>query len=155
MPSYDFRCLDCKHRMVLTFSYAEYATAEKRCLRCNSLNITRVMTKVALAKGDASRFASLDDEAALDDLAEADPTTLGHFMRRMADESGEDLGEEFNTIVDRLERGEDPESIEASMAAVDEEDYAAEASPEAVGAFEDSSASFEADSSPAAASSDE
>lgn len=160
MPSYDFRCLDCKHRMVLTFSYAEYATAEKRCVRCNSLNITRVMTKVAIAKGDASRFANLDDEAALDDLAEADPTTLGHFMRRMADESGEDLGEEFNTIVERLERGEDPESIEASMldaeegfAADDESDV--EAAPEAVGAFEDSFASSEANSSPAAASSDE
>ncbi len=161
MPSYDFRCLDCKHRMVLTFSYAEYATAEKRCLRCNSLNITRVMTKVAVAKGSA-RFANLEDDSALDDLAEADPTTLGHFMRRMADESGEDLGEEFNTIVERLERGEDPESIEASMMDADEgfaadveSDSEAEAAPEAVGAFEDSSTSFEADSSPAAASSDE
>jgi hypothetical protein len=43
----------------------------------------------------------------------------------MADETGEDLGEEFNTIVERLERGEDPESIEADLAlpedALDEE----------------------------------
>lgn len=116
MPAYDFRCLDCQHRMVLIFSYAEYATAEKRCTRCGSLNVRRVMTKVAVAKSESTRFADLEDDAALDDLAEADPATLGRFMRRMADETGEDLGEEFNTIVERLERGEDPESIEADLA---------------------------------------
>lgn len=116
MPAYDFRCLDCQHRMVLTFSYAEYATAEKRCTRCGSLNVRRVMTKVAVARSESTRFADLEDDSALDDLAEADPATLGRFMRRMADETGEDLGEEFNTIVERLERGEDPESIEADLA---------------------------------------
>jgi len=63
-------------------------------------------------------------------LADADPATLGRFMRRMADETGEDLGEEFNTIVERLERGEDPESIEADFAvpedALEDEDGDAE-----------------------------
>jgi hypothetical protein len=29
---------------------------------------------------------------------------------------GEDLGPEFNEVVDRLEAGEDPESIESSLA---------------------------------------
>jgi len=28
---------------------------------------------------------------------------------------GEDMGEEFNEVVDRLEKGESPESIEGSM----------------------------------------
>lgn len=125
MPAYDFQCLDCQHRMVLTFSYAEYATAEKRCTRCGSLNLRRVMTKVAIAKSESTRFADFEDDSVLDDLADADPATLGRFMRRMADETGEDLGEEFNTIVERLERGEDPESIEADLAlpedALDEE----------------------------------
>ncbi len=134
MPAYDFRCLDCQHRMVLTFSYAEYAAAEKRCTRCGSLNLRRVITKVAIAKSEASRFASLDDDSALDDLADADPATLGRFMRRMADETGEDLGEEFNTIVERLERGEDPESIEADFAVPEDgldDEGEAESSPAA------------------------
>ncbi|MCS6870752.1 MAG: FmdB family zinc ribbon protein [Anaerolineae bacterium] len=126
MPAYDFLCLDCQHRMVLHFSYTEYAKAEKRCTRCNSLNLRRVMTKVAIAKSESTRFADFEDESVLDDLAEADPATLGRFMRRMADETGEDLGEEFNTIVERLERGEDPESIEADFAvpedSLDDED---------------------------------
>jgi len=33
----------------------------------------------------------------------------------MADETGEDLGPEFEEVVGRLEAGEDPESIESSM----------------------------------------
>ena len=51
----------------------------------------------------------------MDDLANADPATLGRYMRKMSDEVGEDLGEEFNEVVDRLERGENPDDIEASM----------------------------------------
>ncbi len=33
----------------------------------------------------------------------------------MGSEMGEDLGSEFNEVVDRLEAGENPESIEESM----------------------------------------
>ena len=33
----------------------------------------------------------------------------------MGNEMGEDLGSDFNEVVDRLEAGEDPESIEKSM----------------------------------------
>ena len=36
-------------------------------------------------------------------------------MRRMADESGEDMGPEFGEVVSRLEKGEDPDAIEKSM----------------------------------------
>jgi hypothetical protein len=36
-------------------------------------------------------------------------------MRRMADETGEDLGPEFGEVVNRLEKGEDPDAIEKSM----------------------------------------
>jgi len=36
-------------------------------------------------------------------------------MRRMSEEVGENMGDEFNEVVHRLERGEDPESIEAAM----------------------------------------
>jgi hypothetical protein len=51
----------------------------------------------------------------LDDLNENDPRSLGRMMRRMADETGEDLGPEFGEVVSRLEKGEDPEAIEKSM----------------------------------------
>ncbi len=121
MPSYDYRCEDCKRRVVLTFrTYAEYDAAEKTCPRCHGTNLTRLISRVAVAKSEESRLSSLEDDTALDDLADADPATLGHYMRHMSSEMGEDLGDEFNEVVSRLERGEDPESIEASMPLPDE-----------------------------------
>ena len=58
---------------------------------------------------------SLLDDSALSGLDEEDPRALGRYMRKMSQEMGEDLGEEFGEVVDRLESGEDPESIEKSM----------------------------------------
>jgi len=51
----------------------------------------------------------------LSGLDENDPRSLARFMRRMSDELGEDLGDEFEEVVDRLEAGESPEEIEKSM----------------------------------------
>ena len=36
-------------------------------------------------------------------------------MRKMSDEAGEPLDEEMNEVIDRLDAGESPESIEESM----------------------------------------
>jgi hypothetical protein len=58
---------------------------------------------------------SLMDDSALAGLDEEDPKSIGRFMRKMSREMGEDLGEEFGEVVDRLESGESPESIEESM----------------------------------------
>jgi putative FmdB family regulatory protein len=122
VPSYDYRCKDCNRRVTLFFkTYADYDAAEKTCPHCHSTNLTRLISRVAIARSEASRLANLDDDSALDDLADADPATLGRFMRQMSEESGEDLGEEFNEVVSRLERGEDPESIEKTLALSDDE----------------------------------
>ena len=55
------------------------------------------------------------DDPALAGLDEEDPRALGKFMRKMSQEMGEEMPGEFNEVVDRLEKGESPESIEASM----------------------------------------
>jgi hypothetical protein len=55
------------------------------------------------------------DDSALAGLDEEDPKALGRFMRKMSREMGEDMGEEFEEVVDRLEKGESPDSIEQSM----------------------------------------
>ncbi len=122
MPSYDFRCDNCQRRVMLTYkTYADYDQAVPTCTYCGSTHMTRWITRVGVAKSFGSRFGSAEsDDSALADLADADPATLGRYMRQMSDETGEDLGDEFNHVVDRLEKGEDPASIEASMAAPDD-----------------------------------
>ncbi len=118
MPSYDYRCNDCKRRVVLKYkTYADYDAATPTCPLCKGTNLTRLISRVSVTKSDSARFDSMDsvEDSAMDDLANADPATLGRYMRRMSDQTGEDLGEEFNEVVDRLERGESPEDIEAAM----------------------------------------
>jgi putative FmdB family regulatory protein len=121
VPAYDYRCNACNRRFVLKYkTYAEYDSATKTCVHCGSQNVRRYMTTVGIARSETSRFDSLDDDRLINELESADPSTLGRYMRRVADEAGEDLGQEFNEVVERLERGEDPEAIEASLALPDD-----------------------------------
>jgi putative FmdB family regulatory protein len=115
VPSYDYRCNDCKRRVVLTYkTYADYDAATPTCPNCKGSHLTRLISRVAVAKSESSRFNSLD-ESSMEDMASADPATLGRYMRRMGDQTGENLGEEFNEVIERLEKGQSPEDIEAAM----------------------------------------
>lgn len=115
MPDYDYRCQDCGGRVRLFFTYAEYDAASPRCTHCESPNLQRVIRRVAVAKSESSRLESLDSDSLLAGLDEEDPRSLGRAMRKMNQEMGEDLGPEFNEVVERLESGQDPEDIERSM----------------------------------------
>ena len=46
-----------------------WALATPTCPRCHGTNLTRLISRVAIAKSDESRFDSMDD-AAIDDLAD-------------------------------------------------------------------------------------
>jgi putative FmdB family regulatory protein len=115
MPVYEYRCQECRRLVQLTFSFAEYGKVEAICPHCQSKDLKRRIRRVALAKSEDARMDSLMDESALTGLDEDDPRSVGRFMRKMSREMGEDLGDEFDEVVDRLESGESPESIEESM----------------------------------------
>jgi putative FmdB family regulatory protein len=118
MPSYEYNCLDCKRKFEIFLTYAEYGAKEITCKHCGSANIQRRIGRIRIAKSDDSRFEDLaggfDDPAALAGLEE-DPQALGRMMRKMSREMGEDLGPEFDEVVDRLEKGQSPEEIESAL----------------------------------------
>ena len=115
MPTYEFRCQDCRRLLRLTLSFAEYDEAAPVCPHCQSQNVKRRIGRIAIAKSEDARLDSLMDDSALAALDEEDPKAIGHFMRKMSREMGEDLGDEFGEVVDRLESGESPDEIEKSM----------------------------------------
>lgn len=114
MPFYDYQCESCGKRARLEFSYSEYGKVQPVCPYCSSQQMKRRISRVALAKSENTRLDSMVDSD-LSGLDENDPRSLGKFMRQMGQEMGEDLGDEFNEVVDRLEKGESPETIEQSM----------------------------------------
>lgn len=115
MPYYDYQCQDCHRRVRVFMSYAEYGRTSPTCPHCHSAALKRRIGRVALGKSEDARMDSMLDDSALANLDENDPKALGHFMRKMSREMGEDLGDEFSEVVDRLESGESPDSIEQSM----------------------------------------
>ena len=115
MPTYDFLCNDCAQRFDVFLTFADYGKKPVTCPHCLSKNVRRRMTKVRIAKSDASRMDSLaDDFPGLENLDD-DPKAMGRVMRKMGREMGEDLPPEFNEVVDRLEKGQSPEEIEKEI----------------------------------------
>jgi|BarGraIncu01122A_1022018.scaffolds.fasta_scaffold35773_2 putative FmdB family regulatory protein len=116
MPIYEYYCNDCKRRVSLLWqSFADAASRDPVCPRCHGTNLRRLISKVAVLRSEESRLDNLSDPSSLGGLDEDDPKSMARFMRKMANETGEDLGPEFNEVIGRLEAGEDPESIEKSM----------------------------------------
>lgn len=112
MPDYDYRCLDCRRRVSVYQTYAEYGKQRVTCPKCGSANLTRLINRVRVARSEESRMPSLSDPGGWDSVDEDDPRAMARMMRRMGQEMGEDLPPEFGEVVDRMEAGEDPDAIE-------------------------------------------
>jgi len=110
MPTYDFRCLDCKKRFDVFLTYAEYGTIQIQCKHCGGSNVERRIGRIRIAKSGHERLQNLGDPSNLD-AVEDDPRTLGKMMREMRSELGEEMPPEFDEVVNRLERGHTPEQI--------------------------------------------
>lgn len=113
MPIYEYTCQDCRRRVSLFFrSIAAAAEVTPVCPYCGSSNLVRRISRVAVVRSEESRLEAMLDTNWLGDLDENDPRSLARFMRRISNELGEDLGPEFEEVVERLEAGESPEEIE-------------------------------------------
>jgi putative FmdB family regulatory protein len=114
MPNYEFRCLNCNRKFEVYFPYSEYGKTETHCPHCSSEQVQRHIGRIRFARSEESRLESLADPSNLAGL-EADPKALASMMRQMSNEMGEDMGPEFDEVVDRLEAGQNPEEIEEAI----------------------------------------
>ncbi len=114
MPTYPYRCLNCKKRFDIFMTYAEYGTLPVSCPHCGDSNVTRRISRVRITRSADSMLDNLDDPSSVDGL-EDNPKAMGQMMRRMGAELGEELGPEFHEVVNRLEAGQSPEEIEAAL----------------------------------------
>ncbi len=114
MPIYEYRCADCgRQTSIFTRSIGE--EVKPVCRACGGENLSRLISRVAVVRSEEARLESMADPSNFAGLDEDDPRSLGRFMRQMSQEMGEDLGPEFDEVVDRLESGQSPEDIEESM----------------------------------------
>ena len=52
MPSYNYRCQDCKRRFEVYLSYDEYDKQEVHCTNCNSLSVQRQIGRIRIAHSE-------------------------------------------------------------------------------------------------------
>jgi putative FmdB family regulatory protein len=114
MPNYQYTCLACRKRFEVFMTYENYDTHPVRCRHCKSDQVQRRIGRIRFARSEESRMEELADPSKLEGL-EDDPQALGQMMRQMSHEMGEDLGPEFDDVVDRLESGQSPEDIEEAL----------------------------------------
>ena len=114
MPAYSYICNACGQRFRIQISYQEYDSAKILCPTCQSVDVERRISRVRFTRSEGGMLESFDDPSALAGIEE-DPKAMARMIRRMGDELGEDLGPEFDEVVGRLESGQSPEEIEASL----------------------------------------
>jgi putative FmdB family regulatory protein len=115
MPTYEYRCLDCRKRVAIYQSYEDYGRVPVACPHCGGGRLERRIGRVRVARSEESRLDTLSDPSDWGDVDENDPRSVGRMMRRMGSEMGEDMPAEFDEVVDRLEAGESPEEIEKDI----------------------------------------
>jgi len=113
---YDFRCKDCHHSFTVTIdSYQKVDQVDVQCPKCQSKDLSRLIRRVAIMASEDQHLERMSDMSRFGGFDEDDPRSMGRFMREMATEMGEPLDPEMGEVLDRLESGENPESVEQSM----------------------------------------
>jgi hypothetical protein len=85
---------------------------EPKCKKCGSINLEKLVSRVAVSRSEESRLESLADPAKLSSLDENNPRSVARWMKKMGKEMGEDAGEDFDQSID--EAMEEAESGEES-----------------------------------------
>jgi putative FmdB family regulatory protein len=115
MPIYEYRCHDCRRRVSLFYRSFAAIDDEPTCPRCGGARLSRMISRVAVVRSEESRLDDLADPSFMGDLDENDPKSMARWMRKMSAEAGEEMPQEFDEVIDRLESGQSPEEIEESM----------------------------------------
>jgi putative FmdB family regulatory protein len=114
MPNYEYGCKACKKKFSTYMSYEEYGKKPVNCPYCGSDHVQRRIGRVRVTTNLESRLEDIDDPRTLEGL-EDDPRALGRMMRKMSKEVGEDMGPEFDEVINRLEAGQHPDQIEKEL----------------------------------------
>ena len=116
MPIYEYRCQSC-HRRLSVFRRSMQTSNDFASPACGNRDLERLISRVAVLRSEESRLDDLASGAGLADLDESDPGSVARWARHMGREMGEDLGPEFDEMVERMEAGEMPDELSG-----DEED---------------------------------
>jgi putative FmdB family regulatory protein len=110
LPIYEYRCRDCGRKSVF-ITLSVKSALEPKCKKCRSLNLEKLVSRVAFSRSEERRLDSLADPSKLSGLDEKDPKSVARWMKKMGKEMGEDIGEDFDQSIDEaMEEAESGEN---------------------------------------------
>ncbi|MGH2352615.1 MAG: FmdB family zinc ribbon protein [Chloroflexota bacterium] len=115
MPIYEYRCAACRRRSSHLFrTFAAVATPS--CPHCGAQpeQMTKLISRVAVMKSEESRLEDLADPSMFADVDENDPRSVARWARKLGQQLGDDLPEDYGEMVEQLESGEMPEEMEGA-----------------------------------------
>jgi putative FmdB family regulatory protein len=107
VPLYEYSCRDCDKRFTFLAGVIS-DNSEARCPRCSSADLMKLMSRVARGRSDDERMEAVAERLETRDLD--DPSSLRQFAREMgrelSAESGEDMTDEMEALIEAESRGE-------------------------------------------------
>ena len=130
MPIYEFACDRC--RKIFQFFFRSASSRKRpKCPRCGRGGLKRRLSRFATGSTEKSRSegtppaGDIDPgrlesamnklEGEMESIDENAPRQMGRFLRRVMEETGQEVPPDLLTAIKRLEAGEDPEKIEEDM----------------------------------------
>ena len=95
MHKYDYRCQDCNTRFTLGYrTYAEFDKAIPRCPECGSAQLIRVISQVAIPRGDRD-YGKMSSGEMLSVLESGDRDQANDMFRRVhgAGQASDDIAQ--------------------------------------------------------------
>jgi putative FmdB family regulatory protein len=107
MPVYDYRCNHCGRQAALFYkSYKDYDRATHTCPHCGSTDMTRLISRVAIAK-PGKDYANMTSNEMLSVLEGGNTGEVGQMMRDLGqDESA--LAQTYNEVTQQIAKPDPP-----------------------------------------------
>jgi len=134
MPIYEFYCSNC-NTIFNFFSKTVNTSKTPNCPKCKNKKLSR---QVSLFSFTGKAKEQNEDDLPIDEskmekamemitreagnMNEDDPKQAANMMRKLTDMTGLELGPRMNEALKRMEKGEDPDQIEAEMGDLLEEE---------------------------------
>ncbi len=106
MPIYEYLCADCEKRQSIFFRSFGAVEAEPACPSCGGRRLRRLISRTAQVLSEESRMEAIADGVDVSGVDENDPRSMARWARKMGKEmGGDELGEDFDEVVDEMEEG--------------------------------------------------
>lgn len=114
MPSYDYQCNTCGRAVTLYYkSYRAYDEANHTCPHCQSTDLTRLISRVAINK-PSRNYGGMSSQEMLSVLEGGDSREVGQLFQDVGAGVPSSDGE-YHEVTNRLLQGEKPASIDAEL----------------------------------------